>query len=357
MSEDIAPARRVIGVEEHAWTPGLRQALLKWGGDETVNKMSSRGEVNRRLLDVGEERLARMDASGVDMEVLSVTTPGTQPLPAEVAVPLAREANDVLADAVRRRPHRFAAFATLPTSDPQAAAAELERAVTGLGLVGAMLFPRTGGTFLDHDSFRPVFEAAAHLGVPLYVHPAMPPRKLIDAAYGGFDEMTSMLLSTGGWGWHSEAGLATLRLILAGTFDRHPDLQIVLGHWGEMLVSFADRADLLSTAATHLQRRVLDYITGNLSVTAGGLYSHRMLTAAVDVLGPDRVMFGADSPYGAPTAASDADARGLGGADSRGSFGGAGGARAFVDSAPLDEQGRAKLGHLNAERILNLKTT
>ncbi|MGQ4512936.1 amidohydrolase family protein [Streptomyces sp. DW26H14] len=356
MSEAGTPVRRVVGVEEHAWTAELRQALLKWGGDETVNRMSSRGEVNLRLLDVGEERLARMDAGGVDMEILSVTTPGTQPLPAEVAVPLAREANDVLADAVRRHPDRFAAFATLPTSDPEAAAAELERAVTVQGHVGAMLFPRTGGTFLDHDGFRPLFEAAAHLDVPLYIHPAMPPKKLIDAAYSGFDEMTSMLLSTGGWGWHSEAGLAALRLILAGTFDRHPDLQIILGHWGEMLVPFADRADLLSTAATHLQRRVLDYITGNLSVTAGGLYSHRMLTAAVDVLGPDRVMFGADSPYGAPTAADDADAPGLGGVDSRGSFGGPGGARAFVDSAPLDEQGRAKLGHLNAERILNLKT-
>lgn len=293
----------------------------------------------------------------MDMEVLSITTPGTQPLPAQVAVPLAREANDVLADAVRRHPDRFAAFATLPTSDPQAAATELERAVTGMGHVGAMLFPRTGERFLDHDSFRPVFEAAAHLGVPLYIHPAMPPRKLIDAAYSGFDDMTSLLLSTGGWGWHSEAGLATLRLILAGTFDRHPDLQIVLGHWGEMLVPFADRADLLSTAATHLQRRVLDYITGNLSVTAGGLYSHRMLTAAVDVLGPDRVMFGADSPYGVSTAESNAGAPGLGGVDSRGSFAGPGGARAFVDTAPLDEQGRTKLGHLNAERILNLKTT
>lgn len=61
-----------------------------------------------------------------------------------------------------------------------------------------MLFPRTGETFLDHDSFRPVFEAAAHLGVPPYIHPAMPPKRLIDAAYRGFGEMTSLLLSTGG---------------------------------------------------------------------------------------------------------------------------------------------------------------
>ncbi|MFK0170997.1 hypothetical protein ACIQU5_19540 [Streptomyces sp. NPDC090306] len=123
MCEDITPIRRVIGVEEHASPPGLRETLLKWGGDETVNRMSSQGELNFRLLDVGEERPARMRASGVDMEVLSITTPGTQPLPTEVAVPLAREANDVLADAVRRHPNRFAAFATLPTSDPEAATA------------------------------------------------------------------------------------------------------------------------------------------------------------------------------------------------------------------------------------------
>ncbi|WP_158892745.1 amidohydrolase family protein [Amycolatopsis anabasis] len=354
MSEDAASARRVIGVEEHAWTPELRRALLKWGGDVMVIRMSSRGEVNLRLLEVGEERLSRMDAAGVDMEVLSITAPGTQPLPPQVAVPLAREANDILADAVRRHPDRFAAFATLPTCDPQAAAAELERAVAGLGHVGAMLFPRTGERFLDHASFRPVFEAAAQLGVPLYIHPAMPPEKLMDVAYSGFDEKTGLLLSTGGWGWHSEAGLAALRLILAGTLDRHPDLQIILGHWGEMLVPFADRADLLSTAATHLQRRVLDYITGNLAVTAGGIYSHRMLSAAADVLGPDRIMFGADSPFGSPTAGDGAENPGPGGGDSRGAFGGRGGARAFVDSAPLDERGRDKLGHLNAERILHL---
>jgi hypothetical protein len=86
-----------------------------------------------------------------------------------------------------------------------------------------------------------------------------------------------MILSAGGWGWHTEAGLAALRLILAGTFDRHPDLQVILGHWGEMLVPFADRADLLSAASPHLQRRVLDYITGNLNVTAGGVYAERLL--------------------------------------------------------------------------------
>jgi uncharacterized protein len=341
MSDQVPTVRRVIGVEEHAWTASLRDALLRFGGDDTVTMMSGQKDVDRRLRDVGDERLARMDAAGVDLEVLSITTPGTQVLPRSEAVPLARDANDFLADAVRRRPSRFAAFATLPTPDPSAAAEELERCVTRLGLVGALLFPRTGEAYLDDDRFRPVFEVAARLRVPLYIHPAMPPRPVRDAVYSGFDDWTNMMLATGGWGWHADAGLATLRLILAGTFDRHPDLQVILGHWGEMLVSFADRADLLSAANVHLERRILDYITANLHVTAGGVFSHRMLTQALDVLGPDRVMFGGDDPYGGST--------GRVGADSRGSFGGA---REFVESAPIDAQDKAKLAHLNAERLL-----
>jgi uncharacterized protein len=339
---------KVIGVEEHAWTAELRDALLRYGADDTVTLMSGQKDTDRRLLDVGDERLARMEAAGVDLQVLSITTPGTQPLPPAEAVPLARDANDFLADAVRRRPDRFAAFATLPTPDPQAAAAELERCVTRLHLHGALLFPRTGETYLDHARFRPVFEAAAQLRVPLYLHPAVPPRPVRDASYSGFDDFTAMILSTGGWGWHADAGLAALRLILAGTFDRHPDLQLILGHWGEMLVPFADRADLLSASSPHLQRRVLDYLRANLNVTAGGVLSHRMLTQAIDVLGPDRVMFGQDDPYGGGT--------GRTGADSRGRFGTNAGAREFVRTAPISAPDKAKLAHRNAERLLGLPT-
>jgi hypothetical protein len=271
---------------------------------------------------------------GVDLQVLSITTPGTQPLPPAEAVPLARDVNDFLADAVRRRPDRFAAFATLPTPDPHAAAGELERCVTQLHLAGAMLFPRTGETYLDHNRFRPVFEVAAQLRVPLYNHPAVPPQPVRDACFSGFDDWTNMVLSTGGWGWHADAGLATLRLILAGTFDRHPDLQVILGHWGEMLVPFADRADLLSAANTHLERRILDYITANVNVTAGGIFSHRTLNQALDVLGPDRVLFGVDDPYSSAGYTMPVVAR------------------EFVEAAPISARDKAKFAHLNAERLL-----
>lgn len=340
---DPTTVRRVIAVEEHVWTVELRDALRKAGAATTLSSMD---ETDRRLRDVGDDRVARMDASGVDVEVLSVTSPGTQPLPPAEAVPLARDANDFLADAVRARPDRFAAFATLPTGDPDAAAEELRRSVTRLGLVGALLFPRTGEVFLDHEMFRPIFDAAAELRVPLYIHPGLPPASVRDVLYGGFDERTNMILASGGWGWHAEAGLAALRLILAGTFDRHPELQLVLGHWGEMLVAFADRADLLSAGGAGLERRVLEYITANIHVTAGGIMSHRMLVAALGVLGPDRVMFGADAPFGRP-----ADRLG---ANSRGRFGGANGAKEFVETAPISLPDKAKFAHLNAERLLAL---
>ncbi|GGF49847.1 amidohydrolase [Marmoricola endophyticus] len=335
----------MIGVEEHAWTPELRDALLHWGGDDTVDLMSSQADVDARLRELGDERLRRMDRLGVDMQVLSVTTPGTQPLRAAEAVPLARDANDALLDATRRHPDRFAAFATLPTPDPDAAAIELDRVVRA-GMVGAMLFPRTGEDQLDHPRFRPVFESAAELGVPIYLHPGVPPRAVRASLYDGFDPWVSMLLATGGWGWHAEAGVAVLRLILAGTFDRHPDLQVVLGHWGEQLVSFADRADLLSGAAG-LERPVLEQVTDHVHVSAGGVMSHRMMRAALDVLGADRVMYGHDDPYGAGAA-------GQAGADSRGRYGGRDGARLFVEEAPLSDPDKARLAHVNAERLLGL---
>jgi predicted TIM-barrel fold metal-dependent hydrolase len=302
---------------------------------------------------VGERKLRRvLAAEGTEPAVRAILEkviglgpldieafePGTQPLAAVEAVPLARDANDFLADAVRAHPQCFAAFATLPTPDPAAAARELERCVQQLGMVGAQLVPLTAERYLDHESFRPVFEAAAALEVPRYIHPGQPLKAVSGAIYGGFDEWTNLNLSTGGWGWHIDAGLATLRLILAGTFDRHPDLQIVLGRWGETLVPFADRADLLSEGNTTLQRRVVEYITDNIYVTAGGVLSHRMLSAAVDVLGADRVMFGDDDPY-----------RGM-----KGAFAGPGGATEFVETAPLSEENRRKLGHLNAERLLKI---
>jgi len=339
MAERVERVERVIAIEEHAWTPSLREALLELGGDETITNWSNEETCNRRLLDVGDERLARMDAMGVDFQVLSITAPGVQQLPTQLAVALASEANDFLADAVQRRPDRFAAFATLPTQAPETAADELRRCVSEMGFVGAMLFPRTGQLYLDHASFRPIFEVAAELNVPLYIHPGVPLEAVTQACYSGFGPATNLMLATGGWGWHAEAGLAALRLILAGTFERHPDLQLILGHMGEMLISFADRADALSKT-TGFERSVLDCITGNFYATPGGVFSHRMLRQNLDVLGPDRVMFAVDDPY-----------KGTLGQQGKAAFD-SGFCREFIETAPITAEEKSKLAHLNAERLL-----
>lgn len=323
-----------IGVEEHFWTPALSAALKRHGDDDTV--AYTVGELDRRLLDISDERVRDMDDAGIDMQVLSASSSGTQALAAAEAVALARDTNDALAAAVAARPDRFAGLAILPTPDPEAAASELGRAVDDLGLVGAMLFPRSGDTYLDDEAFRPIFEAAAELGVPVYLHPQALPRPVREASFSGFDDTIEMLLAASGWGWHNDAGLAALRLMLAGTFDRHPDLQLVLGHWGEMLVYFAERADMISNWTPHLERRVGEYVTSNVYATAGGIFSHRMLQNTIAMLGADRVMFATDYPYHVHRD---------------------GGARAFLDTAPISSEDKVKIGSRNAERLFKMSHT
>ncbi len=228
------------------------------------------GDNQARLEDIGQGRIEAMDAAGIDVSILSVVTPATQALPAREAIALARDANDEATDSVRAHPARFRALATLPTSDPQAAAAELERCATRLGHVGAMVHGRTGTRPLDDPAYDDLFATAARLHQPIFIHPQIPSNQLRDAAYRGLDPLLDLGLATFGWGWHLDAGLSALRLILRGTFDRYPGLQLVLGHWGEMLLFWMDRADSLSGIAKHLERRVSDYITTDIHVTSSG---------------------------------------------------------------------------------------
>ena len=190
-----------------------------------------------------------MDDAGVDVHVLSLTTPGTQNLEPDQAVALQKESNDLLAETVRAHPDRLQGLATLATPAPAQAARELERAVTTLGLDGAMLFGRTRDLNLEHPSFWPIFEAAADLNAPLYLHPQSPPPAVRTAYYDGFGAEVDAAFATHGVGWHYETGVQILRLILAGVFDRFPELQMTTGHWGELILFFLDRIDQLAEAA------------------------------------------------------------------------------------------------------------
>ena len=297
---------KIIAIEEHWNSVAIRDALdrLPEGARDESVAFNTMGDNQVRLEDIGQGRVEAMDAAGIDVSILSVVTPATQALPAPDAVVLAREANDQAAEAVRAHPDRFRAFATLPTGDPQAAAAELERCATELGHVGVMVHGRTGTRTLDDPAYDDLFATAARLRQPVFIHPQIPSNDLRDAAYRGLDPLTDLALASFGWGWHVDAGLAALRLILRGTFDRHPDLQLVLGHWGEMLLFWMDRVDSLSSVAKHLDRRVSDYIRTNVHITGSGMLQERLLRHTLDFTDADRVLFSTDYPFHRPDAAA-----------------------------------------------------
>lgn len=291
----------LVAIEEHWILPGLASALRRLPADRRDESLAfnEMGDHRQRLEDLGSGRVAAMDAQGIDLSIIALTPPGTQALPPDDAVRWSRAANDAAAMAVSNHPSRLRSLSTLPMSAPMEVAAELERAA-GMGHVGAMVYGRSGDLVLDDPVYDDFFSAAERLGQPIFIHPQLPSTAVRDASYRGFDPMTDLALATFGWGWHLDAALAALRLIIRGTFDRHPDLRIVLGHWGEMLLFWLDRADSLSRVAG-LPRSVADYVRSNFWITASGMLSPALLDHALSVTSVDRLIFSTDYPFQQPT--------------------------------------------------------
>lgn len=282
------------------------------------------------MQDIAAGRIADMDANGIDVQILSSNS--TQLIVTPEAVPICRAANDKLAAAVAQHPGRFYGFASLPTIDPTAAADELERTVKEYGFRGANLFGRTAGKFLDDPVFEPLLARAEALGVPLYLHPGFPPREVADVCYEGFSDMVSTRFACAGWGWHADGGVQVLRMILGGVFDRHPDLTIVSGHWGEMVPWYLERLqEAMPKQITGLQKEIPEYYQSNIYVTPSGMFSNAQLKYIIELLGADRVMFSVDYPF-IPNA----------------------GARAFLENAPLRQEDKEKIAFRNAEKVFRL---
>jgi predicted TIM-barrel fold metal-dependent hydrolase len=316
---------RTIALEEHFWTAELAAPpgtgpLAAWGP-----------RVGDQLSDLGPMRLADMDASGIDLQVISHVAPAAQGRAGGLT--RAREANDQLAAAVRAHPDRFAGFATLPTADPRAAADELERATTELGFVGALVNSTLGSddAFLDDARFEPLLDRFERLDAPLYLHPAPPSTALRQVLYSGLPPGVAARLATGAWGWHAEAGLHVLRMIATGVFDRHPALRLIVGHCGEMLPFMLARIDQMLHVET-MARAPSEYFRRNIWVTTSGLFSIPPVMCTVQVLGVDRVLFSVDYPFGSNAAG-----------------------RALLDSLPLSPDDKAKIAGRNAEHVLGLK--
>jgi uncharacterized protein len=287
---------KLIAIEEHFLTADIRAAWASSPIGTEGTAAFDRGDIEQRLDDLGEGRIALMDESGVDVQVLSVTTPALHNLEAEESVTLARSTNDLIAATIAKHPTRFQGFATLPTAAPKQAALELERSVEHLGLAGAMLCGRTRDKNLDHPDFFPIFETAARLRVPLFIHPQIPQRAVRDVYYSGFGDFIDTAFATFALGWHYEAGIQFVRLILRGVFDRYPDLQIILGHWGEVILFYLDRLNALARIAP-LPRPITDYIRKNLYVTPSGMWNQSYLQQTLNLVGPERILFSTDYPY------------------------------------------------------------
>lgn len=252
------------------------------------------------LEDTTDQRIAYMDSQGIEMQILSYVMPVGDYVPKEAAIDICKMANDIMADHIARNPTRFRGMATLPMADPIAAAAELERCVKELGFVGTMLAGQWREHWYDEPQFFPIFAKAAELDVPVYFHPALINPMIRDYYYmsPSYSPIVGMMFSWGAFGWHIDTGIAVVRMILSGVFDKLPGLKIISGHWGEDIPMFLERiSHLLPPEMTRLNKTVFDYYKENIHITPSGIMSNISLDAFVKYLGADRIIFSEDYPY------------------------------------------------------------
>ena len=323
---------RVIAIEEHFLTPMYREHV---SANEYRNfYLSSRGQqmghdIIEQNMDLGAKRLEHMDAHGVDVQVLSFGSPGPQAFGADVAIPMARDANDRLHATVKAHPSRFAGFAALPTADPRAAVEELERCVSTLGFKGAMIHGHQRGEFLDGKKYWPIWQRAEALGVPVYLHPALPHPDAVKAYFDGYEE-----LARAPWGFAVDTSCHFLRLVFAGLFDAYPRLKIILGHLGEGLPFAMHRMNEHSWAAAKrrgLKKQPIEYLRDNLVVTTSGNWFEPAFVCTLLALGADDILFAIDWPY-------EANKTGM----------------EFLRGLSISDADKENIAHRNAERLLRL---
>jgi predicted TIM-barrel fold metal-dependent hydrolase len=310
-----------IAIEEHFAIPdtlgrSMRYQSPYWSG------------LQAKLLDLHEARLAEMDQTGIEIEIVSLNSNGVQSIPdAAEAAALARQANDVLAEAIARRPDRFAGFAALPMQDPQAAAAGLGRCVRDLKFKGALVnsFSQLGSAdsavYYDLPSYWPFWAEVERLGVPFYLHPRdpLPSRR---QAYEGHPWLIGSP-----WGFAEETAIHALRLMGCGLFDAYPKLQIIIGHLGERIPYDLWRLDhrLGKVPDRPAKRKMADYFCENFYLTTSGNFCTQSLIHAMLTVGAERLLFAVDYPF-------EDHAQGC----------------AWFDAAEIAEADRIKIGRGNA---------
>lgn len=320
-----------IGLEEHFAIAETLQDSAGFVPQDHWNVLSA------RLLDVAEGRLREMDANGVEMLVLSLNAPAVQAIcDVRRAVDVARRANDFAAEAVGKHPDRFQAFAALPMQDPDAATRELIRCVTELGFRGALVngFSQVGDAetvvYCDDPRYAAFWGALEELDLPFYLHPRNPLRSWAQI-YAGHEWLLGPT-----WAFGQETAVHALRLIGSGVFDRHPRLQIILGHMGEGLPISMWRIDnrnaWVAGPRGHKARHpIAYYFQRNVHLTTSGNFRTQSLLDAMLEIGSDRIMFSTDWPFEQIDHAAQ-----------------------WFDAAPVSENDRLKIGRTNAAKLLKL---
>lgn len=329
---------KIITIEEHLAGAPITVHLSKYSVKDAPYTAMAHGkgrpyDADSELFgDLDKRRIEDMDKYGITKQILSCPAK-SQLLPEKEALKIVAETNDYIAEVVQKHPERYGAFALLPWSAPKDAIREAER-IKKMGFQGILLAGRASGenAFLDDKRFLPILEACEALNLPIYVHPGAPLKSVQEPYYGGLGDEVSARLSLHGWGWHNEAGIQILRTILAGRFDQFPKLQLIAGHWGEMLPFFLSRIDQsMPQIITKLERTVTETFKQNVYVTPSGIFDYPQLKFCVEVLGADRIIHSVDCPFISNE-----------------------GAKPFIEQAPISQTEKELIAHKNAEKLFSL---
>ena len=315
--------REVIAVEEHFMHAALTEHFAPAAHQQPKPLLA-------RLYDFAGIRIDEMDEAGIDMQVLSHQSPGSQRLADDVATEACRSVNDALGAVIAETPDRFQGFAMIPTMLPDAAADELQRAVEELGFKGAMIHGMSRGEMIDGEDYWPIFARAEKLDVPIYLHPALPDKTVTARYYAPYDESHPMF-TRAAWGFGVEAGTQAIRLILSGVLDRHPDLKFILGHLGEALPFWMPRIDesLRRTGGAPVDFRAA--FRRNFWITTSGFFADDALLLCLKMIEPERILFAVDWPYADNSKGVD-----------------------WMRKAPVDDATRNAIFSGNAKRLLGL---
>jgi predicted TIM-barrel fold metal-dependent hydrolase len=319
--------RDKVAIEEHFVFPEYEEYVSKaWMSPEMHKRMVG------RLSDIGGSRLEQMEASGIQLAVLSLVTEGIQAEPDTArAVLKASKANDMLAEVIEHYPGSFAGLATVALQDPDEAIKELQRSVRELGLKGVCVngFTTTqeGGDYYDHEKFLSFWQCLEELDVPLYLHPRYP----LPSQRAIYDGRPELLGST--WGFGVETATHAMRLITSGLFDRVPRAQVILGHLGETLpfTLYRMQGRMKALRGSDLKKPVTEYLHENFHIATSGNFHTPTLLGALMEIGADRVMFAVDYPFEEMIEASE-----------------------WFDGVPIASHDRTKIGRENAVNLLSL---